>query len=370
MPLDANPKQVQYSPIPTFLVSQDDIVLDFNLAARLLLEREIAGRPAIRLPELMEQCGCRGIWPEQKGELKWNAADFRVANAVQFESMIHLMTSGFGELSCESVAVPLIDLGDGLPRGFTWYWFIREISPQAEQRFRDALRASLGHQLLWDTYAAIYDRILPELSHYQEAIERHVRELSRPHVKRILDVGAGTGNLAMRLLRNGAEVTAVDVSRSMLNVFRSKVSGSALDALTVFEQSAENLPQLDASSFDAITSLLALYDMNDGISALTECIRVLRSGGTLVLTEPKPSMNIARISEGTNRCIEAHARQNELRRYQESLREIGRRLAEERAKSGLNSKTIIEILTERGMKGITTTDSHYGECETIVAVKP
>lgn len=363
-------RQVLYAPNPIMQVDENDVILDINLAARLLLGDELIGRPGFRLPELIEHFHFQGRFPEQDGALNWNFDNFRIASAVPFESTFSLTTGRFGRVVCEGFAVPMIGMTDGIPHGFTWSWNIREIGPALDQAYRDQLRASICHQLLWDTYASIYDRILPELLHYQQAIERHVRELSQSQCHTILDVGAGTGNLAMCLLTSSAQVTAVDVSRSMLSIFRSKLSPDLKNVPVILEQSAEKLPQFEDSTFDAVTSLLALYDMNDGRSALSECVRVLRSGGTLVVTEPKPTMNIARISEGTNRCIEAHPRKDELRRYQDRLREIGRHLANERAKSGLNSGQIIEILKQHGMMNIRTIDSHYGECQTIAASKP
>ena len=60
----------------------------------------------------------------------------------------------------------------------------------------------------------------------------------------ILDVGAGTGRLAIPLSERGYSITAIDASKLMLDVLRSKVSGILLQKkrLTVisnqFERSA------------------------------------------------------------------------------------------------------------------------------------
>ena len=55
--------------------------------------------------------------------------------------------------------------------------------------------------------------------------------------KEILEVGVGTGRLAIRLANLGAKITAVDVSPQMLAVLKSKN-----DKVKIVMGDAENLP--------------------------------------------------------------------------------------------------------------------------------
>src|SRR5215469_12700897 len=88
---------------------------------------------------------------------------------------------------------------------------------------------------IWDAYAQSYDRILPILPFYREAVNRHVEALSVHGARRVIDVGAGTGNVAIQLARRGMSVTAIDISDCMLKQLRSKVNGSSRRRLEVVE---------------------------------------------------------------------------------------------------------------------------------------
>src|SRR5689334_10912896 len=109
---DFSLRQVHYSPIATLLVGEDDAILDMNVAARMLLQEEIAGRPRILLRELMGLCRYEGDHPEQTGKLNWTSAGYRIAHAAPFESTFSLTTGRFGKMTCHGMAVPLIDLAD------------------------------------------------------------------------------------------------------------------------------------------------------------------------------------------------------------------------------------------------------------------
>ena len=93
--------------------------------------------------------------------------------------------------------------------------------------------------------------------------------------KRILDVGCGLGELAERFAKElGADVQAIDTSARMIALTRAR----GIDAK---EADAEQLPYADAE-FDCVFAGWVLYHVPDLETALGECARVLRPGGTLV----------------------------------------------------------------------------------------
>ncbi len=102
---------------------------------------------------------------------------------------------------------------------------------------------------------------------------------------RILDVATGTGRLPWFLLETPVfigRVVGVDASERMLQLAVDKLSpwhGRASFAL----QTADALGFADAS-FDAVACLEALEFFPDDLAALREMVRVLRSGGTLMVT--------------------------------------------------------------------------------------
>ena len=77
-----------------------------------------------------------------------------------------------------------------------------------------------------DSWAEVYDRVYAESfgKFYDDLTAKTlsvINELAAPGCD-ILDVGAGTGRLAIPLSQAGFQVTAVDASRGMLDVLRRK----------------------------------------------------------------------------------------------------------------------------------------------------
>jgi SAM-dependent methyltransferase len=91
---------------------------------------------------------------------------------------------------------------------------------------------------------------------------------------RVLDVGAGTGNLTSRLAEGG-QVTAVDPSSEFVHVCRERVPGA-----DVHVAAAEALPFADAG-FDAVLSQLVIQALDDAPAAAREMRRVAAPGGSV-----------------------------------------------------------------------------------------
>lgn len=98
-----------------------------------------------------------------------------------------------------------------------------------------------------------------------------------------VDVGCGTGFLALHLAALGHRVTGVDASPAMLALATSKSSDQDR-TVTLLEGDADRLPVTDASA-DAVVERHVLWTMADPAVSLAEWARVLRPGGTLLLVE-------------------------------------------------------------------------------------
>ncbi|HEX6389314.1 MAG TPA: class I SAM-dependent methyltransferase [Solirubrobacteraceae bacterium] len=101
----------------------------------------------------------------------------------------------------------------------------------------------------------------------------------------ILDVGAGTGTLAIALANAhpAATITGLDGDPQILERARRKAAGTPV---TFVEGRAEALPFAD-DSFDAVTSTLMLHHLTRATkhAALTDVRRVLKPGGKLVIAD-------------------------------------------------------------------------------------
>lgn len=102
----------------------------------------------------------------------------------------------------------------------------------------------------------------------------------------VVDVGCGTGDLALACLDAGAvRVVGVDFAREMLVRARSKAAARDLDYASGFALGdATRLPLPDAS-VDAWVSAFVVRNIPDLDAAFAEAARVLRPGGRLAMLE-------------------------------------------------------------------------------------
>ncbi|HEV7804861.1 MAG TPA: class I SAM-dependent methyltransferase [Solirubrobacteraceae bacterium] len=114
----------------------------------------------------------------------------------------------------------------------------------------------------FDAHAADYDalrrRLVPSLDAFYDAAVEALSLASRP-LRRVLDVGAGTGLLAQRVSAAipDAELTLLDGSPAMLASARARLG---IGVVHLRQDFADDLP---AGPWDAIVSALAIHHVDD-----------------------------------------------------------------------------------------------------------
>lgn len=114
------------------------------------------------------------------------------------------------------------------------------------------------------------------------------RELWRPLLRQVfpappldvLDIGAGTGFLALLLAELGHRVTALDPAEGMLAVARAKAAG--MNQPPRFEVGDGHAPPFPAASFDVVTNRHVLWTLRDPAAAFAAWYAVLRPGGRVL----------------------------------------------------------------------------------------
>ncbi len=101
------------------------------------------------------------------------------------------------------------------------------------------------------------------------------------HQARVLDVGCGEGRFAAELARAGFAVVGVDAAEEPLR--RARASHPDLDLRVV---PAEGPWPLEDASFDVVWAGETIEHVADTAGWLSEVRRVLRSGGSLLLSTP------------------------------------------------------------------------------------
>jgi SAM-dependent methyltransferase len=135
----------------------------------------------------------------------------------------------------------------------------------------------------WDLSSPTYDESPGHATH--SAAEHRawldaLGALLPPAPADVLDVGTGTGFLALLLAELGHRVVGVDLAPGMLAVARSKAA--ALPAPPALLPDDAVAPPFPPHSFDAVTSRYLLWTLREPARALAAWRGLLRPGGTLV----------------------------------------------------------------------------------------
>jgi ubiquinone/menaquinone biosynthesis C-methylase UbiE len=104
--------------------------------------------------------------------------------------------------------------------------------------------------------------------------------------KRWLDVACGTGELAARAARLGADVVGIDFAPVLIETAKQNAQAAGLE-IDFRVGDAENL-EVEDDSFDVVTSTFGVMFTPDQARAASELARVARSGGRLGLATWNP----------------------------------------------------------------------------------
>jgi 2-polyprenyl-6-hydroxyphenyl methylase/3-demethylubiquinone-9 3-methyltransferase len=178
------------------------------------------------------------------------------------------------------------------------------------------------HERLWEG--------LPEPLHPPDLALRRafllegVRELGvAEHELDVLDVGCGEGQLTAELAGAGTAVVGIDVAEEALR--RARSQHPSLDLRIV---PADGTWPLEDSSFDVVWAGETIEHVADTATWLSEVWRVLRPGGTLLLSTPAHGRLRMLVLALSGRAFDAHfdPRSDHLRFY--SRRSLARQLEE------------------------------------------
>ncbi|EHP89178.1 class I SAM-dependent methyltransferase [Methanotorris formicicus] len=136
----------------------------------------------------------------------------------------------------------------------------------------------------WDVRSETYDNS-PGHSGLPEVWKKVLYEICGNKKLRILDVGTGTGFLAILLAELGHEVVGIDLSEKMLERAREKADKKGLD-IEFMIADAENLP-FDDGEFDVVVNRHLLWTLPNPQKAINEWSRVVRPRGKVVAIDGK-----------------------------------------------------------------------------------
>lgn len=158
----------------------------------------------------------------------------------------------------------------------------------------DSLKARLKQTWM----AGDYDRF----SRYMEGGAREFYErLTIAPGSRLLDVGCGSGQLALMASKDGLDVTGADIASNLIERARARAQAEGL-RVRFEEADAEALPFEDAS-FDVVVSLIAAMFAPRPDLVARELLRVCAPGGTIAMANWTPQGFVGQMFKAVSKFI-------------------------------------------------------------------
>ncbi|QIF01467.1 class I SAM-dependent methyltransferase [Roseimicrobium sp. ORNL1] len=153
-------------------------------------------------------------------------------------------------------------------------------------------RDASAHGTSWEKSADWYDKIIgaqgSEL--YQRIVIPCALDMLRPkRDESILDLGCGQGVFTRALSEHGAKVTGLDASSSLVRRAQEYPSPTPIHYVTRDAADLKNL-----GPFDAVSSILALQNMEHLDRVCVSAAKVLRDGGRMLWVLNHPCFRIPR----------------------------------------------------------------------------
>jgi ubiquinone/menaquinone biosynthesis C-methylase UbiE len=171
---------------------------------------------------------------------------------------------------------------------------------------------------------------------------------------RVLDVGTGTAQIPIEIVRrrSDVEIVAIDLSREMLKLGQRNLELARATAPIRLELvDAKHLPDADAS-YDAVISNSIIHHIPEPLQSLREMVRVLRPGGILFVRDLMRPPDLATLDSLVGQHA-AGANPHQRRLFAESLR------------AALTVEEVAGLLRQIGLPGewvTATSDRHWTIC--------
>ena len=316
---------------PMYMLDRNFRIMDWNLAFSLCFDRTMEGRRGRNVLEWTyflenyEEVLTHGIevFGEDKELPRIDVEELRYTS------------DRYGPLVGTKRAYQIPD-DDGSPLG--WLTTIRPSFADTEMStlYHAELFGALRKSLMWSEYALSYDKVLMSSSIYPRLINTligHHNPGPAPILAgaRVLDLGAGTGNVTYLLAERAAQrlVVAIDNNPGMLSMLREKCEPFLREdaqgpGVIAIKQDISSLYGLNDGYFDYVVLNNVLYSLEpDAVkSCLKEVYRVLKPGGEFRFSEPHKNCKLSKVLDQIGRDLRRNNRHKELEEDYRKVRQI------------------------------------------------
>lgn len=133
-------------------------------------------------------------------------------------------------------------------------------------------------------WANEYDRTLGKIQRHHNLLELVVKQSKIKKHDKILDIGCGTGLLSLKFLKQAdCNITAIDSSIEMLNIFKSKIERLSLNLNIECDLQDASSLDFKNNSFDIVASTVTLHHLKNKLPTISKIYDILKPNGKLVI---------------------------------------------------------------------------------------
>lgn len=146
---------------------------------------------------------------------------------------------------------------------------------------------------IWNANAAYWDERMSEGNDFHKVLlePNQIELLNIQPGDSILDVACGNGQFARKMTELGAKVTAIDISKEMINIARSKPVSDKIDYHVIDVTSRADLEKLWGNTYDSIVSTMAIMDIENIEPMIRFLPEILKDNGRFVFSILHPCFN-------------------------------------------------------------------------------
>ena len=281
-----------YPMTPMYLLDNNYRIIDWNDALSLAYDRTMEGRFGHSILEWTY------FLDNYEAILTHGEKAFADANnlpSIDVET-IEYTSMRYGKIRAKKRAYQVPD-DEGLCLAWLITLDLHFADVQTEERYKKDLLRKLSKDQVWSEYSFYYDDLLKNTKIYRHLINTMVGVapgFGRINgASRVLDLGAGTGNICQALHDANPTGTtiALENNRIMLDILRCKcrdflVTTDEQAGVIAIKQDITSLYGLADDYFDYVIANNVLYAVQDIDSCLKEIHRVLKPGANLRISGP------------------------------------------------------------------------------------
>ena len=196
------------------------------------------------------------------------------------------------------------------------------------------------HGEIWNFYEQL--RIKRDIKTILEVVNKPLQRL------KVLDIGSGTGNLSLKFLYLGCEVTALDISQKMLEILQSKVPDTLRKKLKLVCDDADHFLLHENQYYDVITFSSVLHHLPVYLKTVNLAISKLNLGGVLyIVHEPLPYKERKQLK--LLKFIDGYLNYLSLRWKKAGILQIEHSLTDVYAETGISLEKLLDLMQRNNM---------------------